>query len=606
MGSSSSPPASPDYVGAAKEQGAASERIAAGQTAANRPTINTPWGTMTWDRVAGTKQKVFDDAAYFAANPDVGKDGGFTAEDHWKKHGQTEGRQGFWKEVDGLNPDDKWTANISLAPEQLEALQAQMRISNQRTGMAEGMLGGVKNSVGQPIDFSKLFQGGQGIDINSLLYGQKRIITPEKRQARTALARGADFSADDIRGYAKGKGWMMPDGSTVDPTRWTKLYSDAAQFGVDEDQLANAFGWKESDVFNFAKENNLGGLVGGNDLTAAQIRQFAKDKSWMTGDAFDGKNASALYDAAREYGVSGRQLDEAFGWDKGTADKWVSGNDIVTPEVSQQVPGMNFNLDDFLGQKDQWRQRAQNDALEFLEPLHTRDKSRMENQLANMGIQRGSEAWNNDMMDLGDRHARDRLSAFKSGQEESALQFGQGLSAANFGNSAIMQSLQAQMQSGDYNQRLRAQQMMEMLTQRNAPLNEMNAFLAGQQITMPTFPGFGTASAGQPGNTSGALSQQYGGMMDQFSADQARSSQNTQAGVGAAGTAAMLAMMYFSDRRLKRDIELEGQIQGVNVYSYEYVWGGPRQLGVMAQEVPWASAPHASGFLMVDYSKVWK
>lgn len=72
--------------------------------------------------------------------------------------------------------------------------------------------------------------------------------------------------------------------------------------------------------------------------------------------------------------------------------------------------------------------------------------------------------------------------------------------------------------------------------------------------------------------------------------------------------AATLASM-FSDVRLKRDIRRIGTHPlGVGIYTYEYAWGGPRQVGVLAQEVlgvkPSAVAMHASGYLMVDYGSI--
>lgn len=65
-------------------------------------------------------------------------------------------------------------------------------------------------------------------------------------------------------------------------------------------------------------------------------------------------------------------------------------------------------------------------------------------------------------------------------------------------------------------------------------------------------------------------------------------------------------MTMFSDRRLKRDIDLVGATPGgVNVYEYSYIWDDKtRHIGVMADEVPHAVIPHESGFDMVDYSRV--
>lgn len=64
-----------------------------------------------------------------------------------------------------------------------------------------------------------------------------------------------------------------------------------------------------------------------------------------------------------------------------------------------------------------------------------------------------------------------------------------------------------------------------------------------------------------------------------------------------------------SDRRLKRDIvQIGTRPDGLAVYEFEYVWGGGRRTGLMAQEVrelyPDAVVEMAGGFLAVDYRRV--
>tara|TARA_R110000868_G_scaffold46167_5_gene152788 strand:- start:2111 stop:3178 length:1068 start_codon:yes stop_codon:yes gene_type:complete len=64
----------------------------------------------------------------------------------------------------------------------------------------------------------------------------------------------------------------------------------------------------------------------------------------------------------------------------------------------------------------------------------------------------------------------------------------------------------------------------------------------------------------------------------------------------------------FSDKRLKKNIKKIGtRNDGLNVYEFEYIWGGGRQIGLMAQEVqdiyPDAIS-ESGGYLMVNYSKV--
>jgi hypothetical protein len=73
-------------------------------------------------------------------------------------------------------------------------------------------------------------------------------------------------------------------------------------------------------------------------------------------------------------------------------------------------------------------------------------------------------------------------------------------------------------------------------------------------------------------------------------------------GISAAGVA-------FSDARIKTNIERVGQTpNGLGVFTFHYVWGGPLRIGVMAQEVaerfPDAVAKGQDGILTVDYSRI--
>jgi len=63
-----------------------------------------------------------------------------------------------------------------------------------------------------------------------------------------------------------------------------------------------------------------------------------------------------------------------------------------------------------------------------------------------------------------------------------------------------------------------------------------------------------------------------------------------------------------SDRRLKKNIKRIGTHKsGVGIYEYDYIWGGGKQIGVMAQEVE-KVMPDAvfeiHGFKGVDYAKL--
>ncbi|MBB5666194.1 hypothetical protein GGE68_004424 [Rhizobium leguminosarum] len=65
----------------------------------------------------------------------------------------------------------------------------------------------------------------------------------------------------------------------------------------------------------------------------------------------------------------------------------------------------------------------------------------------------------------------------------------------------------------------------------------------------------------------------------------------------------------WSDRRLKTDIRRLGtSAQGIPIYAFRYIWGGPMFIGTMAQDLlairPDAVIATELGYYMVDYDKL--
>ena len=113
MGGKGSAPAAPDYMGATQLQGEISKENLNTQNYANRPTINTPFGSQSW----GT-QAVKDPAT-----------------------GQIV---------------TSWTQNNSLAPGLQEALNDQMGIQAGRSDLAGSFMNRVASDYSQPMDYSSL------------------------------------------------------------------------------------------------------------------------------------------------------------------------------------------------------------------------------------------------------------------------------------------------------------------------------------------------------------------------------------------------------------------------------------------------------------------
>jgi hypothetical protein len=177
--------------------------------------------------------------------------------------------------------------------------------------------------------------------------------------------------------------------------------------------------------------------------------------------------------------------------------------------------------------------------------------------LANKGIREGSAAWNAEMS---------RLTNANTDQLNQLALTGRG------------------------------QAFQEAAYQRANPLNELSALMSGSQVGMPQFGA--TPQTGVAGTDyTGLVNQQYQSQVQQANA--------MNGGLfGLLGTGLSMFGMP-SDRRLKENIKRVGTTDGgTPIYTYNYVWGGPTQMGVMAQDVPEAAHEHESGYLVVDYSEV--
>jgi len=112
MGKKSAPPA-PDYTAAAQQTAASSAAVTNQQTWANRANQITPWGQQTWSSTPtidpATGQRVA-----------------------------------------------QWTQTTTLNPEQQKALDSQQAITQQRSDIAQNLMGRVQNEYGTPMNWGNL------------------------------------------------------------------------------------------------------------------------------------------------------------------------------------------------------------------------------------------------------------------------------------------------------------------------------------------------------------------------------------------------------------------------------------------------------------------
>ena len=202
-----------------------------------------------------------------------------------------------------------------------------------------------------------------------------------------------------------------------------------------------------------------------------------------------------------------------------------------------------------------------------------------------------------ELQDLGAFANQAAMNEFNQMLQAGQAGWGNTLQAAQFQNLARAQGMDESYRQAQYYNQLREQAINELITQRGYTLNEAMALLSGTQVGMPQFSSFSQASKADTPQLLQAANMQAQQNASIASAENA----GMEAMMSGLGTG--IGMMgMFSDRRLKSNIKKIGQRNGVNWYSYE-IFGKP-QIGVMADEVPWAAFEHPSGYLMVDYSRV--
>jgi hypothetical protein len=285
------------------------------------------------------------------------------------------------------------------------------------------------------------------------------------------------------------------------------------------------------------------------------------------------------------------------------------------------------------GDFSQDRQNVQDALMARLDPSLDRERSNIEQRLADQGIRYGSDAYSNAMRDYSTQANDARLAvvgqagqeqqrmmdmaAQRAGFENSAQQqaYEQQLGRGTFANQANAQNFQEaatradyynsgtaqnyQQQQGNFNAAnlARQQYLNEQYAQRNQPINEINSLLSGSQIANPNF-------VNAPNNqipttdVAGLINQRFNQDMNVYQ-QQSQSYNTLMGGILGLGAGAM----KLSDEREKDDIikmgtvfaaKPEGGQAELPIYEYSYKRDvdGARHVGPMAQDVEKVD-PHA-------------
>lgn len=304
------------------------------------------------------------------------------------------------------------------------------------------------------------------------------------------------------------------------------------------------------------------------------------------------------------------------------------------------------------------RAKVEQALMSRMNPQLDQERQRLEAQLSNQGIKRGTEAFDRALALHGQQANDAQMQAILAGgQEQSRLtgleagraqfqnqaqqqlydqlmgragfqnqaqqqQFGQNATQAQFGNDAQQQMYANQLARTGFNNDARQatfdnslagagfnntaalQQFGANQQMRTGAVNNANALMSGAQVQMPQFGGVQNPSMPNI-DMGGLINNQYQGQMANYQ-NQQQSRNQMMGGLFSAGTA---LLPLLSDERTKQEIEpVGGEFAGNPVYSYEYKHDpGTRHVGVMAQDVkkthPEAVVPMGR-YLGVDYGKL--
>jgi hypothetical protein len=187
-------------------------------------------------------------------------------------------------------------------------------------------------------------------------------------------------------------------------------------------------------------------------------------------------------------------------------------------------------------------------------------------------------------------------------REEEALRSRLIASGIRPGSEAFDQQMQqlGQTKNDAYNNLYltgRSQALQEAYAERSQPLNEISSLLSGAQVSQPQFVNTPQANVG---------GVDYTGLVNSNYQTQVQSQNAKMGGLfGLLGTG-LTAGIKYSDRRLKTDIKRVGTLDnGLPIYSYRMKGSNVTEIGLMADEVeqiaPAAVHIQPNGFKMVDY-----
>ena len=490
MGGKGSPPPAPNYVGAAEAQAEASKELTNIQNFANRPTINTPFGSQTWGTGATT-----DPAT-----------------------GQTV---------------TSWTQNNTLAPGLQSALNDQLGLQADRSALAGDFMGRVGQEYAQPFNWQNLPQMAQLTGASTLDTG----VTDYTPGLTTDVT-----SRNVVGGFNFGGPQMGVDAMAGDLARTTQNTNLQQRFDPMTGQMrtstgstpvATGFdamqGGVQRGVQNFGLNAQFNPMT--NDL-ARTAQTEGVQRALQTGDnpalpqfdsSYRDRVASSLMERMqpvheRQQGQLETQLANQ-GFTVGS-----EGYTRALADLQQRQAAERYNALDTAGNE---AQRLFSMGMGSRQQAFQEDVTggQFANQAAQQAFGQGLSA--NQFQNQATQQAFNQaMGAQQAGNQALGQQFQQGVTAGQFGNQATQQAYNQAMGANQAFNQAQAQRFGQDLS-----ANQFANQALGQQFSQ-------NMAAGQAGNQAAGQQFQQGLAANQFQNQAAQQAYNQNLGAAQFGNQA--------------------------------------------------------------------
>ena len=291
MGKKSAPPPAPDYTKLAEQTAASNQTAQTRADVSNRPDINTPWGSQSWQSAAGV-------------DPSTGK------------------------------PVTNWTQNTTLNPQSQAALDAQMALDTGKSQLAQSFMGRVKDDYSKPFDMSALPERAGSV--------QGGPITSQIGQGLSGFG-GIDNSAIKSMGGDISSGVGDASRQRIEQGMLARLRPEQAhQTEMLDAKLANQGLTPGSKAYDRAKQqqgdqfsrdqfNAL--MMGGQE----QMNQFGMAKG--AGEYANSQNQQGFGQQMQRAGLADSQRGQQFGEQSGAG---AFANAAQGQQFGQNLAGGNF------------------------------------------------------------------------------------------------------------------------------------------------------------------------------------------------------------------------------------------------------------------------